>query len=245
MMNMSYCCFENTYRALKECFDVMDDDLSSKEEQQYRMKLLKLCANLAYDYEDEIEELAYDKSNMITLCKECHKEKHKLGAGESMKFHKPDYKIDYYDNYEAAMSRRRPDSVLEYDRFYDYLYNRGDIRVYQESKVQKTSAVIGQLSETALDGEKFEILEVSHFSPGSMRGGVNLLRKMSKVRDRVIVFAVTDDLTDMLIGCGFSPVGVSFQMFWNGNEQTKYVLTQRGFESIVKSLIKKGQSEAV
>jgi len=56
MMNMSYCRFENTYKALKECYDAMDDDNLSKEEQRYRMKLLKLCSNLAYDYEEEIEE---------------------------------------------------------------------------------------------------------------------------------------------------------------------------------------------
>lgn len=55
MINMSYCRFENTYNALKECYEAMDDNLS-KEEQRYRMKLLKLCGNLAANYEDEIKE---------------------------------------------------------------------------------------------------------------------------------------------------------------------------------------------
>jgi len=41
----------------------------------------------------------------------------------------------------------------------------------------------------------------------------------------------------MLTACGFSPVGVTFNMFWNGEENTKHILTQRGNESIVKSFV--------
>jgi hypothetical protein len=155
-----------------------------------------------------------------------------------MKYHRPAYENVgiYHDNYSASISRRRPDSVLDYDRFCWYL-DREDVFLFQENNYGKISAVIGQADSVNIDGEVFDVFKASHFAPFSMREGVKILKKMSKIKDRVVVFTVTDDLCDMLMQCGFSPVGVSFQMFWNGDEQTKTVFTQFGNETFVKTII--------
>jgi hypothetical protein len=58
-MNMSYCRFENTLAALREC----EDDLSgvnnlghlSDEEQKCARRLIRLCARIAEDWESELD----------------------------------------------------------------------------------------------------------------------------------------------------------------------------------------------
>lgn len=50
MPNMSYCRFENTFQALKDCVDHWDDDLSEVEK-RYQERLTILCQEVA---EDEI-----------------------------------------------------------------------------------------------------------------------------------------------------------------------------------------------
>jgi hypothetical protein len=57
-MNMSYCRFENTLAALRECnealADVMSlDDLPESEARAAR-KLVKLCASIAGDWEHDV-----------------------------------------------------------------------------------------------------------------------------------------------------------------------------------------------
>lgn len=58
-INMSYCRFENTLAALRECNAVLSDsrdpisDLSDSERKAAR-KLFKLCRDLADDFESEI-----------------------------------------------------------------------------------------------------------------------------------------------------------------------------------------------
>jgi hypothetical protein len=155
-----------------------------------------------------------------------------------MKYHRPSYENVgiFFRNYAAAMSRRRPESVLEEDRFFNYL-EREDVFLYQDNDCGHVSAVIGQADTIDIDGENTEFFKVSHFAPATPRRGVAMLRKMAKCRNRIVVLTVTEDLCDMLIGCGFSPVGVSFQMFWNGEEHTKYVFTQFGNETAVKTAI--------
>jgi hypothetical protein len=157
------------------------------------------------------------------------------GNGMPMKYHRPSKNsAQYYMNYVTAMSRRRPDSVLEEERFENYL-DREDVFLYQDNDCGQVSAVIGQADNIDIDGEKIKFFKVSHFAPATPRRGVAMLKKMAKCRNRVVVFTVTEDLCDMLLGCGFSPVGVSFKMFWNGEENTKYVFTQFGNETVVKT----------
>lgn len=55
MSNMSYCRFRNTLGDLQDCYDAMSDDDTelSPEEMKARERLIKLCKNIASDYEDE------------------------------------------------------------------------------------------------------------------------------------------------------------------------------------------------
>jgi hypothetical protein len=54
MANMSYCRFRNTLDDLRDCHEHMDDELSESE-QKDRKRLIKLCCEIAGDYEDLIE----------------------------------------------------------------------------------------------------------------------------------------------------------------------------------------------
>ncbi len=59
-MNMSYCRFENTLAALRECDAALAescDPLSelSDSERKAAIKLLKLCRTIADDFEHELE----------------------------------------------------------------------------------------------------------------------------------------------------------------------------------------------
>ena len=56
MANMGYCRFQNTARDLDDCYDHMDDEDLSSEEQAARKRLIDLCCSIAADYEDEDEE---------------------------------------------------------------------------------------------------------------------------------------------------------------------------------------------
>ena len=51
MANMSYCRFQNTLLALKDCSHYLDDDLSA-EETTARKKLVELCADIVEETED-------------------------------------------------------------------------------------------------------------------------------------------------------------------------------------------------
>ena len=57
---MSHCRFENTLKALRDCTEHMDDELSETEE-RCRTKLIELIKDLAMDYCDLVEE-DYDDS---------------------------------------------------------------------------------------------------------------------------------------------------------------------------------------
>ena len=50
---MSYCRFENTFIALEECYEAMDNKDLSKLEQRYRDRLIELCSNIHFDYNDD------------------------------------------------------------------------------------------------------------------------------------------------------------------------------------------------
>lgn len=45
MANMSYCRFENTYRALRDCEDHMTDPTNATD-REYRQKLVQTCADI-------------------------------------------------------------------------------------------------------------------------------------------------------------------------------------------------------
>ena len=52
-INMSYCRFQNTLNALRECRDTLAEtggEYPNDEEREAAQKLLRLCARLAADY---------------------------------------------------------------------------------------------------------------------------------------------------------------------------------------------------
>jgi len=54
MSNMSYCRFENTLRALRDCYEHMDDKVGEREA-RYRYQLIDLCRAIEADYAHEID----------------------------------------------------------------------------------------------------------------------------------------------------------------------------------------------
>ena len=59
MSNMSYCRFQNTLEDLQDCVDALDEDTDplarlSPEERVAAKRLLKLCKQLASDFEGEL-----------------------------------------------------------------------------------------------------------------------------------------------------------------------------------------------
>lgn len=53
MSNMSYCRFTNTLGDLQDCFDHIDDEDLSEMEKQSRDEIIKLCKEIADEFEDE------------------------------------------------------------------------------------------------------------------------------------------------------------------------------------------------
>jgi len=55
MPNMSYCRFQNTLGDLEDCYENIDRNDMSNEELQARLRLIKLCVDIADDYRDELD----------------------------------------------------------------------------------------------------------------------------------------------------------------------------------------------
>ena len=56
-MNMSYCRFENTVNDMIDCINNMElDEYASEHEKRARKRFVELCAQVAKDYSDELEE---------------------------------------------------------------------------------------------------------------------------------------------------------------------------------------------
>ena len=50
MSNMSYCRFQNTLADLRDCYENMEGEKLSWEEEKAKAKLIKLCESIASDY---------------------------------------------------------------------------------------------------------------------------------------------------------------------------------------------------
>ena len=58
MPNMSYCRFQNTCGDLQDCFDALGEkelDELSESERKYALKLIKMCRDIADDFEHELD----------------------------------------------------------------------------------------------------------------------------------------------------------------------------------------------
>ena len=58
MANMAYCRFQNTLKDLRDCQNAMWDEAvgeMEKDERKARLRLIKLCREIADEFEDELE----------------------------------------------------------------------------------------------------------------------------------------------------------------------------------------------
>jgi hypothetical protein len=55
MGNMGYCRFENTLSALRDCLEHLDDDGLSESEDKSRARLIRLCAIIGQNDNDDTD----------------------------------------------------------------------------------------------------------------------------------------------------------------------------------------------
>ena len=53
MVNMSYCRFENTLGDLRDCYENMEEELTSESEVKAKQWLINLCRRIAHDYSED------------------------------------------------------------------------------------------------------------------------------------------------------------------------------------------------
>lgn len=53
MPNMGHCRFTNTHADLRDCYEHIDDEDLSTEEQKSRKRLIRLCVLIAADYGED------------------------------------------------------------------------------------------------------------------------------------------------------------------------------------------------
>lgn len=56
MSNMSYARFENTLKDLRDCYQHMEENPCSDEEEKARKALIKLCLKIADEYSETDDE---------------------------------------------------------------------------------------------------------------------------------------------------------------------------------------------
>lgn len=115
--------------------------------------------------------------------------------------------------YDLAMSKRRPDSSLNYDSFVSH-FNWG---LYQNTCFIFGNYKLGFILGNIRDG--FYI--PSHFAPRTMKSGVKLLKKFSE--ENVVMF-ITDDLSKTISKMKeYHNTGVTINCFFRNELVTKYI----------------------
>lgn len=56
MSNMSYCRFQNTLSDLRDCYESMDHEDLSQDEAQARIRMIRLCQEIAHDFGSEVDQ---------------------------------------------------------------------------------------------------------------------------------------------------------------------------------------------
>ena len=92
-----------------------------------------------------------------------------------------------WENYAKAMAKRRPESVLEFERFQNYVLQSTTYIVSSGN-----NAIVGQMNNG--------VFCPSHFSPAGLKGGIDLIKELRKEN---VIFAVTPDLGAMLKKLGY------------------------------------------
>lgn len=111
-----------------------------------------------------------------------------------------------WENYAKAMTKRRPESVLEFERFRNYVLQS---TVYIISS--GNNAIVGQMNNG--------VFCPSHFSPAGLKGGIDLIKELRKEN---VIFAVTSDLGAMLKKLGYKFVFTTKTCF-RGEEVEKEI----------------------
>lgn len=121
-----------------------------------------------------------------------------------------------FQAYKTSMSKRRPWGVLPQNALGRYIKKR--CHVYLDAATG--SVLIGQC--TTAGG--VDVFCVSHFAPVSQKSGVALLKRLAADYTCPAVLAVTPDLVDMLLRCGFIDTGREVQSIFRGIPTTKSIL---------------------
>ena len=122
-------------------------------------------------------------------------------------------------NYAKAMSRNKPDSVLYITNFF-YYANQPNVYYFE----YKGNFVIGQINKG--------LFTPTHFAPDSLRGGVELIKELKKYDN--VVFAVTEDLSKMLIKAGFKTIPFSKHLVdFRGKDVMKTLLGSNLFKNVI------------
>jgi len=116
-----------------------------------------------------------------------------------------------WQQYAAAMSRRRPDSVLPISNFRVYL-RRPEV------------AIIGRNGSYVIGQWQGGVFHPTHFAPRGPKSSVELLRGLA--RNRRILWAVTPDLAGMLRKLGYLPAGIA-RCDFRGEKVWKVILVDR------------------
>lgn len=106
-----------------------------------------------------------------------------------------------YKNYKNSLERKRPDTALEFDRFYDYI-SRDDIKSFKFGD----SYVFGSY----VNGIFFP----SHFSPTSLKEGMKIIEQLQKYR---VVLFVPDDLSKQAEKLGFIKIASNIPATFRDN----------------------------
>lgn len=70
MANMSYVRFENTYSDLRDCYEHIEDEEYSEREREFRLRLIKLAAEITCIALD-LGELGQDQVDEIAMSVGC------------------------------------------------------------------------------------------------------------------------------------------------------------------------------
>lgn len=120
-----------------------------------------------------------------------------------------------WNNYKNAMERNRPNSALSLERFANYL-NSGNVFLFEHNG----SFVIGNYANG--------FFKPSHFAPKNIREGVGIIKELIKYDN--IIFAVTDDLKEMLDKLGaYSNEKLVIPMIFREMLVTKHVVLTNPF----------------
>lgn len=139
----------------------------------------------------------------------------------------------FYRGYARAMSRRRPESVLPAENFFQYALS-DDVSAF----VYGNSALLGRF--------KNGYFKVSHFCPSGMREGLEMLEDVASYDN--IIFTVTCDLAPMLLKIGLYgddkahiPMIFRDELVWKSilttdRDLLKYILTGHKKEALANLL---------